>query len=166
MVIVFIEKEIFLTGTMGLLIIIVAFQIPYIDTFFIQKIAHLSQPQKAIAQSTFSSQNKPAFLKIVVRVNNTAGGTATPSDFQFSLLGTDAFRIYGSETGTIVTLPNGGHYSIFPVTKVVNGIAYGFAVSGGDCRYEYNSFLGATASGTIKPGEKHTCVITEIAAFF
>ena len=93
---------------MGLLIINVAFQIPYIDTFFIQKIAHLSQPQEAIAQSTFSSQNKPAFLKIVVRVNNTAGGTATPSDFQFSLLGTDAFRVYGSETGTIVTLPNGG----------------------------------------------------------
>ena len=149
------------------IIIIVTFSSSSINNFLVQTVPYLFQAQQASAQFRPDSfQNKPAFLKIIVRVNNTGGGNASPSDFRFSLLGTDTFQIYGSESGTIVTLSNGGHYTIYPSTKVVDGVAYGFSVSGGDCRYDNNSFLGASAVGTIKPGGKHICIITEIAPNF
>ena len=107
-----------------------------------------------VAQSNDSQQ--PAFLKVIVHVNNTGGGTAQPSDFRVDVIPGNPSYFYGSEEGTIVAVENGNHSVLSPF-NTVNGATYGTSFSGA-CIHSGQD----QARVSIGPGEKEICTITKI----
>jgi hypothetical protein len=110
-----------------------------------------------------SNSTAPAFLKVTVRVDNTGGGTAVPSDFRIDIASSDnpsPSRFQGSQDGTIVTL-NAGDYSV-ESSHDVNGITYGTAYSG-DCVLNKGYYTDSGyAGGLLHGGDRQTCIVTEI----
>jgi hypothetical protein len=97
----------------------------------------------------------PAFLKVIVLVNNTGGGTAQPSSFEIYIDG-DAEPPYitGSQKGSISLLTPGTH-TIEVRNIIISNIPYSTEFSG-------NCIGKGLKSGeiAIKPGDKKTCIIT------
>jgi len=114
---------------------------------------------------TFAESAEPSYLKVVVLVNNTGGGTAKPSDFKVDLdednsgvlLPTNNAQpssFAGSAKGVIsVLLP--GKYIVKIDNLIINDTPYSLDFSG-DC-------LGKGLTGAevvIQPSDKKTCIIT------
>jgi hypothetical protein len=118
-------------------------------------------PSASVTQNGAVSTNEPAFLKVIVRVNNTGGGTAVPSDFDITVIGDNVSpsNFKGSDNGTIVSLAPGDFYVMS--SKIINGISYGTSFSG-DCAYRSEQPYGGTGAGHIRGGERKTCIVTEI----
>ncbi len=94
---------------------------------------------------TVTNDGIPPQLTVVKHVDNSAGGTASASDFQMTVNGTNvqpAASFPGSETGTTVTL-NVGSFSVTE-THRPNYVE----TTSGDC------------SGAIALGDQKTCTVT------
>jgi hypothetical protein len=112
-------------------------------------------PNQTTTNTTSLDETGPSFLKVIVRVDNTGGGTAKPSDFTITMdLATNAlpFSFDGSEKGTIVSMNAQGTYELSVDQKESVTISYGKSFSG-DC---------TGGMYTINPGDKKTCVVTMI----
>ena len=109
----------------------------------------------AFAQGT-NVDEQPAFIKLVVLVNNTGGGTAQPSDFRVDVIPGNPSYFYGSENGTIVAVEKGNH-SVLSASNTIQGVTYGTTFSG-DCVPTTQD----NAEVSINSGEKKTCTITKV----
>jgi hypothetical protein len=88
----------------------------------------------------------PTTLKVIVTVNNTAGGAALPSNFNVSVQGANASPsgFAGSSAGTLVSVdPNLTYY--VNVATVAN----------------YTAGQSGNCSSSISPGATATCTVTE-----
>jgi hypothetical protein len=117
---------------------------------------------------TTPSENSPSFLKVTVRVDNTGGGTAKPSDFWVRTYGDNNPRpmdFDGSEEGTIVVMNGRGTYSIDVFQKDSVTTTYGKSFSG-DCKLNSRATTDygsqGEADGTINSGDRLTCIATMI----
>lgn len=118
---------------------------------------------KAANQNTTVTPNIPSFVKVVVRVNNTGGGTAQPSDFRVYLLGDNnpsPGLFDGSEEGTIVSMTGKGEYTV-DIIQDYSNVNYGESFSG-DCVLDS---LGR-GSASIDEGERQTCIATMVFPSF
>jgi hypothetical protein len=116
----------------------------------------------AFAADNNANDQQPSFLKVIVRVDNTGGGTAVPNDFHIFVYGNNPSpaSFDGSESGTIVTL-GVGNYSV-ETSHSSNGITYGVIYSG-DCSPNKGEFASlGYGGGSIREGDKKTCTLTEI----
>jgi len=106
--------------------------------------------------------NEPAFVKVVVLVNNTGGGTAQPSDFLVQLgLGygsADPWSFDGSSKGTVSHVPPGTLPIHVSRNTQIENIPYSIQFSG-DCVGKSEFAAGQIA---ISPGDKKTCIISAI----
>lgn len=106
--------------------------------------------------------NRPSFLKVIIRVDNTGGGTAKPSDFTAQILADNDPNpglATGSENGTIVAMTGSGTYGINMIQYNKSVPTYGVSFSG-DCKLTPEKLT--LAGGTINSGDKQTCIITMI----
>jgi hypothetical protein len=96
------------------------------------------------ATCTINNDDKAPKLKVIKRVINSYGGTATAGSFTMSVAGNSPSpaSFPGSETGTVVTL-NAGSFSVSE--SIVNGYTQASAVG---------------CSGTLAVGDYRTCTIT------
>jgi hypothetical protein len=105
--------------------------------------------------SAVFGSSHPSFLKVIVLVNNTGGGTAQPSDFMVNLgYGAQPSMIYGSSKG-IVSNVGQGTLRMMVFAAGANNKAYALEFSG-DCT---STGLRSAEVG-IQPGDKKTCIIT------
>src|SRR5215211_3470559 len=119
---------------------------------------------KAANQNTAVTPNIPSFVKVVVRVNNTSGGSAQPSDFSVYILGDNNPRpglFDGSEEGTIVSMTGKGEYSVDIFPKESSNVNYGVSFSG-DCVLDSSGH----GSASIDEGERQTCIGTMVFPSF
>ena len=118
--------------------------------------------------TTNSDENRPSFLKVIVRVDNTGGGTAKPSDFWVRTYGDNhpqPFEFDGSENGTVVAMNGQGAYSIDVFQRDSVTTTYGKSFSG-DCKLDSSLTTdyasSGEADGTINSGDRLTCTVTMI----
>jgi hypothetical protein len=97
----------------------------------------------------------PAFLKVIVLVNNTGGGTAQPSDFSVWIDDpAEPNSFVGLIKGTIV-LAGPGTHEISINDIIINNVPYALEFSGNCVGIGLQ-----TGEVVIKPGDKKTCIIT------
>jgi hypothetical protein len=106
--------------------------------------------------------DEPSFLKVIVNVINTGGGTASPGDFDITIYGNNPHpsSFKGSQAGTISTM-GGGKYSV-SVSQGSDDVPYGTKYSG-DCALNQGLYTNlGYGGGSLAPGEKNTCTVTMI----
>lgn len=116
-----------------------------------------------LGTSSAFGQIKPAFLKVLVLVNNTGGGDAQPSDLHVSILTSDGSSAMGSvkpdnyDGSTNGTLSSAvpGVYTVDLGNNIIKGEPYSIDFSG-DCVVKGTSY----GEIRIQPGDKKTCIIT------
>jgi hypothetical protein len=107
-----------------------------------------------------SAGGGPSFLKVIVHVDNTGGGTAKPSDFTVEIWGdndADPWHFDGSTAGTISAMKGDGDYQIKIVQKSGVTPSYGVTFSG-DCKIDESGH----GFSTIDAGDRNTCIATMI----
>lgn len=115
------------------------------------------------ASSSVGGSIQSAFLKVVVLVNNTGGGTAQPSDLAVTIgvseggaaIGkVEPWSYDGSTNGTISSAVQ-GVYLVDLGNNIIKGEPYSLDFSG-DCAAK------SLASGEVRilPGDKKTCIVT------
>jgi hypothetical protein len=113
--------------------------------------------------------NSPSFVKVILRVDNTGGGTAKPQDFDINISGDNypaPTHFSGSQNGTIVAMTGKGSYSV-SVTQNSGSVTYGKSYSEG-CHLNTGPIVlgGGSGGSTIKDGEKQTCIVTMVYPIF
>ena len=117
------------------------------------------------SSSSVLGQVKPAFLKVLVLVNNTGGGNAQPSDFYVTIVNTDAFggmafgkvdppSYEGSTNGTLSSALQ-GTYGVDLGNNIIKGEPYSIDFSG-DCVGKGLAY----GEVRIQQGDKKTCIVT------
>ena len=129
---------------------------------------------KPVIPNSITTRNSPAFVKVIILVNNTGGGSANPRDFTVDVTGDNSPKpnlFDGSEIGTIVTM-GPGSYSIEVTPKDAVTGTYGTSYSG-NCALNVGYFEERVGSGAIgqggahiRAGERQICTITEIFPSF
>jgi hypothetical protein len=117
---------------------------------------------KTTNQNTTVIPNIPSFVKVVVPVNNTGGGTAQPSDFSIRMYADNNPKPYdfdGSEQGTIVSMTGKGNYSVSISQKDTLKPTYGVSFSG-DCALDSSG--SGRGSASIDEGGRQTCIATMV----
>jgi hypothetical protein len=123
-------------------------------------LAFTPEPLNQTSNGGSSDGNGPAFLKVIVRVDSTGGGTAKSSDFRVTILGDNNPKpsmFDGSAEGTIASMTGDGYYEIIVAQKSNATASYGLTFSG-DCK------LNESGRGTsnITAGDRNTCIATMI----
>lgn len=115
-------------------------------------------PNTLLASTNTTALNQgPSFLKVVVRVDNTGGGTAKPTDFEIFIHANnnpDPWHLYGSDSGTVVAMTGRGTYEV-DVRQDSLKTKYGKFFSG-DCKLNESG----NGSDSINSGDKKTCIVT------
>jgi hypothetical protein len=115
------------------------------------------------AISTAAGQQQGGFLKVIVLVNNTGGGSAQPSDLSVTIENPDGGAAYtkvdptnydGSTNGTISSAVQ-GTYLVDLGNNVIKGEPYSLDFSG-DCVGKGLSW----GEVRVQPGDKKTCIVT------
>jgi hypothetical protein len=102
------------------------------------------------------ANSEAAFMKVIMLVNNTGGGTAQPSDFTIRVDGAaEPWNFVGSHKGTLVLVGPGTHEVSMLYGIIVNEVPYAIEFSG-------NCVTKSLTTGeiAIKPGDRKTCIIT------
>src|ERR1051326_1592590 len=129
---------------------------------YYRALAFISTP---LGHPSTPNVNLPAFVKVVVRVNNTGGGKAQAYNFTISVTGNKyptPSSFDGSVKGTIVAM-EAGNYSIAitPKNSVNSTYTYGTS-SSGNCALYVGYFTNLGQGGAkIRAGEKQVCIVTE-----
>jgi hypothetical protein len=123
-------------------------------------LAFTPEPLNQTSNGGSSDGTGPFFLRVTVRVDNTGGGTAKPSDFTVTVGGDNNPNPYmfdGSAEGTVVAMTGDGIYFVNIDQKTGVTPSYGVTFSG-DCK------LNESGSGTsnIAAGDRNTCIATMI----
>jgi hypothetical protein len=115
--------------------------------------------------TTTMDETVPSFLKVVILVDNTGGGSAKSSDFTVYITGPSPSpgSVHGSEDGSIVAMDLSGIFGVDVTPKDPVNANYGKSYSG-DCKYDVDDVVTAYEGyGSIKVGDKKTCIITMVA---
>jgi hypothetical protein len=100
------------------------------------------------------ADSEAAFLKVILIVNNTGGGTAQPADFSIYVDGAAEPSYFpGSTKGKIVLVGPGTH-QVYMTSTIVNEVPYALDFSG-------NCVSKGLKEGevAIKSGDRKTCII-------
>jgi hypothetical protein len=122
--------------------------------------AFTPDPLNQTSNAGSSVESGPSFLKVIVQVDNTGGGTAKPSDFSISIVADNNANpagFDGSTAGTMAAMTGDGHYQVAISQKGSVTPSYGVTFSG-DCKLNE---IGRGA-GNIASGDRKTCIATMI----
>ena len=156
-------KAVFACGSIRQWCAVVGFILLLILTPYVCGSVLAFPPSNTITRPNTTNSNLPAFVNVILHVNNTGGGTAIPSDFNVVEYGTHANpgMFAGSEKGTIVAM-DPGSYSLSIIPNKNLNTTYGTSYSG-SCALNMGWYETMGMGGAkIRAGEKQICTITEI----